>query len=652
VDKVYAQIPFPNLWSAPLSLSLDTLTLTFTLNSPTQSSSQKGKSPEQITRTTTIKGKTRSYDLASSVDLAASVTSAADEFLHDELDAFEEAELDRSIRQSLILSRSDPFVQDTVPGAFPSASRDGRHEDGEPLPATVESTTVLAGLVERILARLEFKINTVRIRILHQNKDRDSVVELRIGQIRYADESSQEDTTGATTRTVRISDISIYMLDSPPPASRPAYTPSRSSSTSSASSASDVDRNMEMMMSSAVADLRQSTISEVGSEASVYQSAMSERSAHSAHEHIPTVPESGASTPRGEQDKGVLILSFGNEDVVLRMNTQAPSSTSESLQTANSNSGGRPAPHRAPSSLAGSTMPCVDFDISMGTIAVMLLPRQLAAFLSIAQAISVPGVRADPSPSAPVSEAPQPKMEGRVRIKGIYVSAIYDMAVESTPSFYDSVSTYWTRPSSLCLPVGHLKLKLEGLEATYSTKGYTPRPRSIQSPARPLPRRSSTTSTIRFGPRPPVVTLQISDLSIFEYIATDTTAAADDIGDSIPGGAYPVLLFDAGLAKQYDVLSPGARHTYGPGVNTFPEFDAVDWRSSGLHKKSGGEKAWKVRPKGKGAMKAPAGVEGDMSPVLLLRKELTAISRELNTVVLGETDSQLLLWSHSRSMSS
>jgi autophagy-related protein 2 len=622
VDKVFAQIPFPNLWSAPLALSLDTLNLDFTLTPPTPSSSQNGKSPENPSRTPTTKGKSRSYDLSSSVDLAASVTSAADEFLHDELDAHEEAELDRSIRQSLILSRSDPFVQDTVPGAFPSSSNDG---DGEPLPATVESTTVLAGLVERILARLEFKINTIRVKIRHQNREGGSVVELRIGQIRYADESSQED-TNATTRTVRISDISIYMLDHPPSSARPAYTPSRSSSTSSASS-SEFDGNMENMMSSAIADLRQSTISEVDSEASVYQSAISERSAHSAHEDIPIVTDSGASTPKVEQDKGVMILSFGNEEVILRMKT-TPAPISGQAPTAPT--GVRPAPHRAPSSFAGSIMPNIDFDVSIGTIAIMLLPSQMAAILSMSRDISSPGAKGQPTPPAAVTDKSLPKMDGKVRIKGIYVSAVYDMATPSTPNCSESVSTYWNKPASFYLPIGHLKLKLDGLEATYSTTGYTPRLQSVHSPARPLARRSSTTSTIRFGPRPPVITLRISDLSLFEYIATDTTAASDEPEDSIPGGAYPVLLFDAGLAKQYDVTPPGLKHTYGPGVNTFPEFDAVDWRNSGLHKKSGGEKAWKVRPKGKGAMKAVPGAEIDSSPVLLLRKELTAGSRKIS----------------------
>lgn len=635
VDKVYAQIPFPNLWSAPLSISLDTLTLDFTLTPPT--SSPKGKSPDRLFRPSTFGAKTRPHDLSASVDLAASVTSAADEFLHDELDAYEEAELDRSIRQSLILSRSDPFVNDTVPGAFPSATSGADQEDGGPLPATVESTTVLAGLVERILARLECKVNTVRIRIQHQGRDGGSVVELRIGQIEYADESAnQEDTSGpsSTTRTIRISDVSVHMLEAPPPTpAKSTYGTSRSSSTSSTSSSASTDGegNNEMMMSLAVADLRQSTISDIGSEASVYHSAISERSTHSTHHPPEAIDESGSSTPKRDQEKGVMILSFGNEDVVLRMKTiQAPSGSSTQPQSTSTGPGGRPSPHRAPSSNTGSTLPSIDFDVSVGTVALMLLPNQMAAFLSMSQAFAQ-GSPETSLPTVTLRDTAQPKLEAKVRVKGVYVSAIYDMAAESTSTFSDSVSSYWSRPSSTYLPVGHLKLKLEGLEGTYSTKGYTPRPMSHNA-ARPLPRRSSTTSTIRFGSKPPVITLRVTDLSIFEYIATDTTPAAADgePDDSIPGGAYPVLLFDAGLAKRYDVTPLGGRQTYGPSTNTFPEFDSVDWRNSGLHKKSGGgEKAWKVRPKGKGAMKAAPGAEVDGSPVLLLRKDLSATSRKL-----------------------
>jgi autophagy-related protein 2 len=126
------------------------------------------------------------------------------------------------------------------------------------------------------------------------------------------------------------------------------------------------------------------------------------------------------------------------------------------------------------------------------------------------------------------------------------------------------------------------------------------------------------------------------DISIFEYIATDTTPASDtELDDKIPGGAYPVLLFDPALTKQYDHTPQGGRATYGPAHNSFPEFDAVDWRNSGLQKKSGvGEKAWKVRPKGRGVLKgvsgAGTGIDGEAAPVLVMKKELSLGARKLS----------------------
>jgi autophagy-related protein 2 len=615
VDKVHAQIPFPNLWSAPLTLSLDTLTLDFTIRPTSAPAFYKDKSPEYPFRPSLSSRQPTSP----SVDLAASVTSAAGEFLHGELDAYEEAELDRSIRQSLILSRSDPFESENVPGAFPTSTvGPGGEETGEPLPATLESTTVLAGLVERILARLEVEVANVRLRIRHQSEGHH--IELRIGQIRYADESATPTETAApasTTRVVRISDIRVYMIPSSSVRQHSSNFSSRSSSTSTFSGSTD-DGNMAMSL--AVADLRQSMVSDIGSDASVYHSAISESST-TEPDHDSGAQRSRSSTPKAgpQGSEGTLILSFGTEDVVISIKTTRPPSIdlSGNSQRPGPTTGARPDPRRSRSSFSGGNLPSVEIDVAVGAITVLLVPSQMASLLTISQAVSGPAHPENASPD--VGKAAQPKLEAKCRIKGIIVSAIYDMNADS--DLASAMASYWTRPSSVYLPVGHLKLKLDSLEAAYAAKGHAPQ----QSPARPLVRRSSTTSTIRFGPRPPVATVRILDISIFEYIATDTTPASDS-DDKIPGGAYPVLLFDAGLTKQYDHAPQGV---YVPGHNAFPEFDAVDWRNSGLQKKSGGgEKAWKVRPKGRGVLK---GVPGDIdaSPVLVMKQDLSPGARKL-----------------------
>jgi len=193
--KINARLPFPNLWSAPLQITLDTLQLDLALVAPRSAKSRSKEAQRPA--------------LSTSIDLASSVTTAADEFLHEQLDAYEEAELDRSIRQSLILSQNDPF-SDEVPGAFPSATS----LDGEPMPASLESTTVLAGLIERVLARLEFKVNNVRLRLSHDDVRHGGTFELRIGEIKYADESSDATNEDRTKRirAVVVSRVDLYML--------------------------------------------------------------------------------------------------------------------------------------------------------------------------------------------------------------------------------------------------------------------------------------------------------------------------------------------------------------------------------------------------------------------------------------------------------
>ena len=202
--KVVAQLPFPNLWSAPLQITLDRLYLDLTLTSSDSPSGSKGKSRAASSRPA----------LSPGIDLASSVTSAAEEFLHDQLDAYEEAELDRSIRQSLILSQTDPFnnSEDVPPGGFPFPS--GTSTTDGPLPPTLESTTILAGLLERVLARLEFKVSNIRVRINHNDPKHGGIFELQVGEVRYADESpSGAEADGRkTVRAVKVSKVNLYML--------------------------------------------------------------------------------------------------------------------------------------------------------------------------------------------------------------------------------------------------------------------------------------------------------------------------------------------------------------------------------------------------------------------------------------------------------
>ncbi|OCF72102.1 hypothetical protein I204_07366 [Kwoniella mangroviensis CBS 8886] len=630
LSKVTARVPVSNLWSDPLCLTLDTLTLSFVLSRPSPSSSNKGKQPSPSSPTAR-------YELHR--DLAESVTSAADDFLHQELDAYEEAELDRSIRQSLVLNATDPFSNDEVPGSFPFGGPTSPGLDGQPLPATVESTTVLAGLVERILARLEFKIKNVKIQIRFDDDHHGGIFEVRVAEIKYADEnqtqaeSTENDNSRTTIRSIRLSGVTVHMLPIPTVDSsqtssiRPTFTSSssRSSYISSTSTSSSGGEYQDMMMSQAVLDLRESTMSNLNSDASVYLSAISERPAAS----IPSTPEKAISEeessrsatptpatpvkPTDQHDR--LLLTFGSEDILLRMKTTRPLSSIPSDLSA--------IPHRLPS---------VDIEVSVGTLASVILPDQAATILAALQYATKPlpdgnSSTTPASQSSATQAGAQPQFTAHVHMKALYAAIIYDMSASSDPHFIDSLSSFWAKPSTTFIPNGHLRLRLDTLEAHYATKGSMARPQAMSRPSRPshpnttrLPRRSSTNT--RPDPSPPTLTVTLQDASIFEYLASDTTTG--DPSDVPPGGAFPVLLFDTNLPRQYEV-APGRITTPMGSPPVFPEFDSVDWRNSGLQRKSGGsEKQWKVKQKGKGILKGthPPTAQTDEGPVMSLKKEL------------------------------
>jgi len=615
--KLNARLPFPNLWSAPLQITLDTLHLDLALVPPRNPSSRSKKA--------------RRPPLSPGIDLASSVTTAADEFLHEELDAYEEAELDRSIRQSLVLSQNDPFSEE-VPGAFPFSTS----TDGEPLSANMESTTVLAGLIERVLARLEFKVNNVRIRVSHEDPRYGGTFELRISEIRYADESvgTTEEEKLKTVRMVIISKIEVFMLPkaqlsvaSPAPP-RFHSTMSRSSSTSSTSSSSTAsgEANEKMIMSMAVADLRHSMLTSVASRASVYQSALAEapieEDGNRQHHGRDSRRESRAPTPTptAQRDDAVLLLSFGTDPVVLRMTTTRPQSSLSPSQANNIS----PA---TPSDLRHSSLPAVVVEVSVGTVSALILPSQFAILLSALQIMTRSGT--GPSSTAqdtptPVSISP-PKLEARLRVDALFASIVYDLKSSTDPEFASMAAQFWQKPSMADLPVGHLKLRLETLQASYQPGGYgsDPTPQHQHSITRRV-------STLRKG-LTPRLTVSLADFSIFEFLAS----APSTEEDSPPGGSFPVLLFDSNLTKQYEHDVTGRPAAIPSPV--FPEFDGIDWRNSGLQRKgAAAEKAWKVKQKGRGVLKGGSNArpESVTGPVILIEKKMSDQNRKCRLGVL------------------
>ncbi|BEJ01025.1 hypothetical protein CcaverHIS631_0508820 [Cutaneotrichosporon cavernicola] len=677
VAKVSARVPFPNLWSDPLALTVDSVVLDVSL-APTK----RRRGPVS----------TGSHH----IDLASSVTSAAGDFLHDELDAFEGAELDRTIRESLILNDT---LRDEIPGAFPPFTS----SDGGGSPAAVESTTVLASLVERVLARLQCHVRNVRLRVRYEHNDLAGVLELRVGEVRYADETP-ETVTGAqkTVRAVRLSSVGVYLLPLPKEDKmvQPVQLSRMTSASSFDSSLSDDDEYQDMIMSQAVADLRVSSPgpqalstpstasvrsnagsgmyrSAAGSDmfqsaqgsgmfqsargSGMFKSAMSTTSGRSIYHSFVEEPEAAQSVSASRQElpadpfgsspqspqveethspepvpvmepsnagsahtsrsatpvashdpEETLLLSFGTEDIVLRMTTARtmPPSSRDWARDPDS-------PMAMPRVVdtPRAPIPSIRIDVSVGMIAAALLPSHTGFLLSLAQAALAQAGSGQPSAPPANIDPPivQPKFDAEVRIKGLYVSLAYDLS-DPSAEYSDLVEQYFLRPASVYLPIGHLRVKLEDMVATYAVPAALNRPVRKQTSSR---RRSTA------GTRGAALNISVSTVSVFEYLAS-----AESGDDEPPGGTFPVLIFDANLPKQYE-LPPGAPSSLlstnsrtPANLTAFPQFDSVDWRNAGLQK-PGTEKAWRVRPRNKGILRGgPVASPEPAAAAIAIRKDM------------------------------
>ena len=633
----------------------------FTISPPTPPPSGKGKAPEtprQKRSGRPTASKVLSPDLG--LDLTASVTTAADEFLHDELDAYQEAELDRSIRESLVLSQNDPFTTDDdgLPGAFPSASNipsTGEVASDPPLAANVESTTVLAGVIERVLSRLNVKVQRVKIRLHNPGYKNGGTFELSIGEMQYTEETSpaSEETPRSVARVVSVGNVEVYysrFASTSSSASAPRSTLSaRSSSVSSASTSSTVsqgseDDNADMMMSLAVADLRQSVAASSVAGDSVYESALSEQEEEDEEEfprqmEPPTLSGIGRDslasesrsrslTPRGqavivEEDPRELVSSLGKEDLIMRFKTSRPTLPPP---TAKSQGQGTP-------SASGTTTappPLVQVDVNVPAMTCLLEATHLGCVLSTVRTLSA--FSQEPQAAGPpIFGRIQPRLEVKIDVGPMVAAIIYEMDPVRNVEYDGAVRRFWSQPAAVYLPIGHLKLRLESLNASYTLD-----PRSQSSTSQRAARQVSTTqsATTTASAVPPsdassIFSLSITDVNIFEYVSS----AQSDSG-ATPGGIFPVVIFDSNLSKQYELPSDpfsvssqgGSTIGIGTSEQTFPAYDTFDWRDVNYQRKGLNDKIWKVRPRGRGALKQPIKDAPPSPPVISVRKDLSGNS--------------------------
>jgi autophagy-related protein 2 len=590
LGSVAVNLPFQNILTAPLSMSVDRLELSLVLQRPRNS---QGRTPANA-------------DELFGDPLTQSVASVAQEFIHEELET-------PSLRESLMLDRNDagpghagmdddmsthvpgsldPFVEDALQSrAVNTAERDAEILDD------VEGVSVLAQVVERLLARLSFKATNITIRIIHEDH---SEITLCLGGISYTTEERQESTLEGGTleipvgekRTVRIDGIDVFMRDL---IQKEDVYMKRSQETSSASSGSDTghgslstssqyppyedstdeDEEIDASMTESMISLPPPVSlsrSESGSPSStIYLSATSIR-AHTPPPHSPDarpltpsasspiepVPSPTQSSPihppnahlpditrpnhaTGSQEDGergspilqrelksTRILSFGKDPVLITLTTPPPRIPSTT-----------PA---AP--LGGSTdSQSLKLGITVGLVTVALQTTHVNAILSMV-AFAQPNRSTDPQPSVPTrTQRTKPSStssipilaslhaEGAIRGVQIFVFRVNSL---HSPS-HATIQGLFSHPTSSIVQAPHVHLHFEGIESSYSptVDGAT-----------------SSTGGIRGG---------IRDLSAF-YISSGTQA------DSWV--ASPLLIVDHHLPSQYDPSSSFAEAHYTiPVVN-------------------------------------------------------------------------------------
>lgn len=331
MDVIDICLPFPNVWSGPLSLNISSIQVIL---------ETIPESPLPSTRTSG--NDVRQWDLNESLQVAS------DDFVRTVLNKDEEIQLQNSAHgfrqtttQEAMAADFDPFALEdddasemdddpfSAPGGFPKHTASGHNagKQGGSTAAMIES------LMETLLARLQVAVNQVVVRYHHEGPSSkydgsaNIDIDLRLDGIRYA--LNQTIPTAEPKKTLTIKDLSIWLVNQEvmdEKVKEALVTPLSEGK----------KEEIDMMMSLGIADLRESRYAhelvmglrnrmhehhedeDVGPASSLYESAIEETREHSPFDtpprHDPSL--SGAKSvpfPRettkifGIQQEGIVI---------------------------------------------------------------------------------------------------------------------------------------------------------------------------------------------------------------------------------------------------------------------------------------------------------------------------------------------------------
>ncbi|VDB83052.1 unnamed protein product [Peniophora sp. CBMAI 1063] len=582
IGTVTARVPWPNPLSGNIRLSLSSLHLVLEV------SARPSEQP------------------SSPVDLAESVVSVAETFVHDEMSVYEEEELMNSIHEEL--GMSDDHV---VPGGLdPFGSPEDRSQPSNPA-GDPDGVSLFAGLLQRLLLRFEMDVEDLKITIVHPGHSEFivSLAELHLnhqasGDPSNADSSLQSPIVPEDVRVIRLSGFSVQCrnLDLANDVRAPiSNEQSPTQSNTASASDSDYDEASQLLMSQSFAALpprpnnRLHQSLEVDSSA-LFQSAMStlpevpepepgSQSTESSQSNAPRSPTPSHSHVSEALPAADILCAMSTEPLVIRITLRIPTSTSASSMDT------PPTAASPPTSLPPSRS--VSVAASMGPFACAIRPWHLSAALELADAFSSSGAntasgsrsRAAASPSILAKTTSYlDEVDISVRVRAIVALAL--------PSGYFHVreSSFFERPlQPPNLSSGYSRLYVDTITASF--RGTTKPSASLSTPVSPavgIRSQNDAVSPLRLHAQ-----LAVADLSILAFGCPPSDVTEHRV--------LPVLITDPTLSGQY-----GEEHDAPPSLSEglplrrhaqdLPTISSPNWLSPSHRTIQARISHWRSRP--------------------------------------------------------
>ncbi|KAF9013883.1 hypothetical protein BDQ17DRAFT_1341670 [Cyathus striatus] len=547
ITSVTARIPWPNPLKSQVGFFVKSLHLAFYLNP-------------------------KAHPSPKIVDLADSVASIADSFIHEELSPHEEA----ALWQSLHGDMTSP--EDYVPGSLnpfkDSLEPELPQQDDDREPAGV---SIFATLIERLLAKFEFAIEDMKITLIH--KDNMSIT-ASFAKITYKTDDKEVDVTSeGETRSLKLTglvisgkDLRRYTVLSPAQSTSALRTTSRTPppTGSPASSSSSLDEETELAMSQSLAFLPPRPLSPASSVASsMYQSAISTVSTERGYTHGKLRDDSPGGLDSGMNCKSVeaTLLSFGTTPITLQMRTPPPLANSEPATAVPSN---------LPDGLC--------FTLDIGVIACAIHPWTIRGLVEISDCWKSHFF--NPSTTmGPKSQTVALNFTSHIRsIIAILITPDINNDIRNDHRMKSELDDYFLHP--LIPPdIGqtYVRVHVEEFVATYAIS-------VSKSETLHVAQSEGTTKAIQGGKCQ--LDSTISDISVFFFRPSSPSDSTDMV-------ALPILISDPNLPFQYNPTHLHPNQEGGCDPLSLPKFEVKDWTHVDYHAIGPKLSHWRTRSKPK-----------------------------------------------------